>query len=304
MQRVEAANAVSAIKQPLLHRNTAGTAELRQQIMQRVFPIILFTRHHGITAGGGVRDDGPFHAVNLRRAPAGQAIHFFLARHIALILRPDSALARVPFIADEAERPAAHGFADLLEGIGAGDAFGHDEAGKLRLPQSHDQQGRWLMEAEAKALIIQGFQHGDIGPKHLGEGVSLGPAIDGGDAILGQHPFAIMEHQPITQREGQRQPILRSLPALGHLRLDLALRVFGAKLVIDHEGVVARDDRRGPNRIKAGEVRLRNNAERPRRGTLGIGWRAKPARRKASRGTNKASAIHLNLPFQLRRMPQ
>jgi hypothetical protein len=77
-----------------------------------------------------------------------------------------------------------------------------------------------------------------------------------------------MEDEALTQGEGERQVVVGERPALGHLRLDLALGILGTDLVEDHEGVVARDNGRGPDRVEAGEVGLRDDAQHARRTTL------------------------------------
>jgi hypothetical protein len=48
MERVEPRNSIGAIEQALLHHQLAAAPHQRQQVVQRVFPVILLALGHGV----------------------------------------------------------------------------------------------------------------------------------------------------------------------------------------------------------------------------------------------------------------
>ena len=73
-------------------------------------------------------------------------------------------------------------------------------------------------------------------------------------------------HEVAEHRRNRDELVLRNLPALRHLRPDLALLVGGEQGVVDHVAVVARDVGRGPDRIEDLQVRVHHDLQRRLRG--------------------------------------
>jgi hypothetical protein len=85
----------------------------------------------------GIHNDMPFHAIKMRDFwPGGQAWGAALHGNVIGEAFIDNQTAGIEFIGLEAEGPAAHGFAHLLEGIGLGEPLWHDEGRAIgNLPQ-------------------------------------------------------------------------------------------------------------------------------------------------------------------------
>jgi len=113
--------------------------------------------------------------------------------------------------------------------------------------------------------------------------VVLGPAVDAGDAILGEGRLAVMELQAVAQLDRPLQLIVRDGVALGHLRVDIVVLVEAVERV-EHQMAVDLDDGRGaPDRIEDVEVRLGNVAEFLLAGGMGRRSKERSQLRKDSR---------------------
>ena len=76
--------------------------------------------------------------------------------------------------------------------------------------------------------------------------------------------LAVVEQQPVAQAHRPAQPVVLHLMALDHLRLRIELLVAAIQRLEHHRGAVAGDERGGPDRIEACEVRLRHMDQRLR----------------------------------------
>ena len=72
---------------------------------------------------------------------------------------------------------------------------------------------------------------------------------------------AVMELEAVAQREGVGELVVAERPGIDHLRLRLEVLVEREQRVVDHVAVVARDVGRGPDRIEAAQIRLRDELQ-------------------------------------------
>jgi hypothetical protein len=70
-----------------------------------------------------------------------------------------------------------------------------------------------------------------------------------------------VELEPVAQRERVRELILAHFVLVHHLRLDLELLVHREQRVVHHVAVIARDVRRGADRIENAQIGLRDELE-------------------------------------------
>jgi hypothetical protein len=104
MQVVQPGAGIGALGQALTDDDLLAPPQQRDQVVQRVFPVILLAAGQGGGGGGAVGDDGPLDAVDIGRAPAGDAVGLAGGGAITVEPGPDGAAAGVPFVPDEAER--------------------------------------------------------------------------------------------------------------------------------------------------------------------------------------------------------
>jgi len=91
--------------------------------------------------------------------------------------------------------------------------------------------------------------------------VLLPPALDRHDAVFGGHGLAIVELEPVAQRERPLHVVAADGVPVHHLRLDLEARVAGEQRVVDEIGVVPGDVGRGPDRVEDLQVRDGDDAD-------------------------------------------
>jgi sulfur carrier protein ThiS len=80
--------------------------------------------------------------------------------------------------------------------------------------------------------------------------------------------LAVVEFEIGPQLESPGQAVVRDLLRFDHLALRLELLIEAVERVPNHRRGVADHILRAPDRIEIGEVRLRHEAERPRRRAL------------------------------------
>ena len=266
---IEPQAAISATRQPLLHHHLPVAPDQRQQVMQRIFPIILLAGLHRIGRRRRIRNDRPFHPINPRRPATGQPIHRLLPRHIAIKFGPDRTAARVPLIGNEAERARARGIAHLLKRVRRRQPLGQHRHRPLAAPHGQRQKGKGPLQPKPKPPVIQHRKLIHRGPKHLAKTIPRRPTPDRRHAIRRPHRLIIMKSQARTQGEIPLPPLSRNLPALSHLRPHLAGQIHRGDIVIHHHAVIAGDHGRGPDRIQRGQIGLRYHPQRARRTALG-----------------------------------
>ena len=83
------------------------------------------------------------------------------------------------------------------------------------------QQRERLFQPEHDRLVVGRGEF--VGARHqrLAERVARAPALDRGDAVARQHLLAVMEHQPVAQRELPGLAVVFDRVAGDHLRRGL-----------------------------------------------------------------------------------
>ena len=147
-------------------------------------PPVDFPRVQGCRGGGRVGDVDPLDAIDLGHLAAGTPGRGFLAWDVIGVLDVDHLAPRHPLFLDELEGPRTGCIRDRREGIGLGDAFGHDEGHvRRRLGERLQREREGFLKLELERLVVDrcpGFGHF---AELLAEHVALGPALDRGDAI-------------------------------------------------------------------------------------------------------------------------
>ncbi len=220
----------------------------------------------GLQGGGrgrGIDDDVPFDTVEMRDlGPGRQARLADRRRDVVGVALIDDEAAGIEFIRLELERTGADRLAHLGERVGLRDALRHDEGRAVGdLAKRLEQQREGPLQPEADAAVVDHLDRIGDGRELLAERIAPHPAGDRGHHVLRAHRLAIVELQPRPQRDGDDlAAILQHMP-LGHLRLRREIRVEAIEAVVDHVPVVAGDVRRRPDRVEAGQVRLRHHLQ-------------------------------------------
>ena len=204
----------------------------------------------------------PFDAIDLGDLAAGQARRRLAARLVLGILDVDRLLAGLPFVLHEEEGTGAGRILDLLEGIGLGDALGHDEGVARGLAQRLQHDAGRRLEQDLEGLGIDRLHVIDLGPQHLAQRIAHRPALERGHDVLGRDRRAVMEFQPVAQGEGPGELVVGGRPLVDHLRLDLEIAVQREQRVVDQVAVVAHDVRGGPDRIDDLQVGVIDDPQR------------------------------------------
>ena len=148
------------------------------------------------------------------------------------------------------------------------------------------------MQPENDGSVVRRFQRVQPGGDGLADRIALHPAQQRGDAVARQHLLAIMEHQPVSQAHRPAQPVVLHLMALDHLWLRIELLVAAIQGLEHHRGVVAGDQRGGPDRVEACKVRLRHMDQRLRLGAKGGLGERSAAKRGGRRSRKEVTALH------------
>ena len=171
-------------------------------------------------------------------------------------------MARDIVLGGIAEWAAANDFGDLLERIGVGDALRHHHRGWLGFGERGGQAGKGFLQAEDQGAVVLDLQRVQPFLDGLAGRVALHPALQRGDAIAGQHFFAIMEGQAVTQGQGPAFAVLLDDGAFDHLRLGVHLGVAAIEGFVDHVGGVTGGGGGGPHRIHRHQIALRHEHQR------------------------------------------
>ena len=261
--------------------DVAALPQGRNQVGQRPLPPIDFAALQRCCSRGRVGDHHPFHSLDeyplCAREPGGRFLPWAVVRE-PLEYGPGTGQ---PFVLDEAHRPAADMFADLLEGIGRGDPGGHDEAawgGHLSQRQQHLRKRPPQRPAEGP--VIDDGELALHGLDNLAHGLTCSPAPDTGHGIRCQHGLAVVEFQGGPQPERPEEAIRRHILGFNHLALRLQVGIDAVKRVPHEQRGVARDVGGAPDRIEIGQIRMRHETQCACRGALGQSRASEPARRR------------------------
>ena len=197
----------------------------------------------------------PFDAVDLGDLAAGQARGGLGARLVVGVPHVDGLLARLPLVGLEDEGAGADELADLLGGVGVGDALGHHQRRRAaRLGQRIDHQAIGLLQHDLERLVVHGLEAGDEAQQFYAQRVARAPAFQRGDAVLRRHRLAVVPFEAVAEREGVDELVRTQREAVDHLRLGHELVVHGEQRVPHHVAVVAHDVGGGPDRIEHFQV--------------------------------------------------
>ena len=176
--------------------------------------------HLALLQSGGsrclVRLHDPFDPLELCHLAARVEAWRFLPRHVAV--KPCIARAGTgnPFVWKEPERPRSDGFLDLLGARGFRHPLGHHEAVARTEPVQH--LAERLLQPYLKSPVIDDDDIIGRCHQYLPERIAGAPSPQRHHAIFRQHLLAVVEHQPVTQREGPSQLVVRQFVPSAHLR--------------------------------------------------------------------------------------
>ena len=229
--------------------------------------------------------------------PARPKIRHLAARDVFIPPGVVCDRAGLEFVGEEAIRPAADHFLDLLGDRGAGDAFGLDE----NIPRSQREQHRaeWLLEDDPEALVVDCFDLVCDRCNRLSDWILLRPTLDRRDGVARQYRDVVVEDQVIAQRDRLSQFVRRDLGLLGGLRLGGKMVVEREQGVPDHVPVHVGNRREAPQRVDGCEGDRRDEPQRPC-GTLGERRAGEDSGqrggRKSNGGGEQISAAHGGSP--------
>src|SRR5215212_1190382 len=259
-------------------RDVAVLPEHRHEVGDRVLPPIDLAVLQRRRGRSGIGHDDPLDAVDHHLLAAGERRRRRLARHVVGELLEHRLCARNPFALGELHRSRADILVDLLERIGLGEALRHDERHRRRvLGERQLHLGIGLREHPAEGAVVDGGELLLDCLEHEAQRIARRPARQARDHVLGAHRLAVVEFEAGTKLEGPGQPVVGGLLGFDHLALRLQLVVEAVERVPDERRGVADDVLGAPDRVEIGKVRLRHEAQRPRRGALRDGRRRKAA---------------------------
>jgi hypothetical protein len=175
----------------------------------------------------GVRQRGPFDALEQDALAAGQPVRSLRAHGIAI-----EPLEHPGVGGQQAHRPGADRLRDRDAWVGGGEARGHhhrQRRGGFAEREQHRAERR--AQAEAEAAVIQGVQRVQPGGDGLAHTVARHPAPQTGHRVGRHHAGAVVEAQPVAQPEGPVPAVIADLVAGAHLRLRLQLRIHAIQRV-------------------------------------------------------------------------
>ena len=208
--------------------------EQRQHVERQVLHVVDLAHHQGVGAGRLVGHDPQHETVDVHLLAAGEEVGLLLARHVVGIAFQHHRIARPPLALDEAERSRADRLGDALVARRGGETFRqHDRQRRVRLAQHVEQERERLLEDEFEGLGVDGIERGHVGQQHLAQRIAPRPSLQRGHAIGGRHRRAVVPLEAIAQGEGPGELVGAGLPAVDHLRLDLAGLVHREQRVED-----------------------------------------------------------------------
>jgi len=110
-------------------------------------------------------------------------------------------------------------------------------------PHCVRQEPEWTPEPEQDCSVVRRGEVVNRAHQHLPEAIALCPATDAGHAVSRKHRRAVVEHQPIPERQLPEFAIILDRVSSDHLRLGPEAVVLGKKRVENQVGVIARDSR-------------------------------------------------------------
>ena len=213
--------------------------------------------HRGLLVG----HRQPLDAVDLDDLAAGQARGRLGARLVLGIPDVDGLVAGLPFVGLKMKGPEpTNSLICSSAGVSA-IALGHDEGIARGLGERLQHDAGRRLQHELEGLGVDRLGLGHLGPQDLAQRIAHRPALERGQHVLGRDGLAVVELEPVAQREGPGELVGRDVPLVDHLRLDLQVVVEREQRVVDHVAVVAHDEGRGPDRIEDLEVRVHDHAQ-------------------------------------------
>ncbi len=187
------------------------------------FPPIRLAALQRARGRGAVRDHGPDDPVEMRDlGTGGEARRAARVGHVACELLIDDARASHALGGDELEGAGADHLGDLRERVGPRQALGHDRRHVAAgLAERVRQQREGPLEAEDQRLVAVGGKLVGRREERLAEGVALAPAVQGGNAVAGEHGLAVVELEAVAERDAPGLALVRGGGSLRHLRLGL-----------------------------------------------------------------------------------
>ena len=279
----------------VLQHQPVVALQSRDQINRRVLPPVDLVVHQRRHRRRRIRHDRPHHAVEMRHLrPGGKAVRAARRpRHIIRIALHHDARARNPLIGLELERPAANHLGNLTVGVGLGDPLRHHRRGVLR--QRIRQQPERLLQLDLDHLVRRRTHLIHRQRQRLPQRIALVRPRHRSHRIARQNRRAVMELQPVAQRDLPNLAIGRSGGAGRHLRMRRAALVHPIQRVINRQRNVARHIRRRPNRVQRRGIGMRHKAQSAR--VLPPNHRRCGQHRSASqRSLENIAATHISSP--------
>ena len=270
-----------------LHSHSVRLFQHRDQIGQRPFEPIELPGSQRRRGGGGVGLYHPFHPVDMRDFAAGQGGGRFVPRLVFVEFGPGGAGTGHPLDGFETERTGTDGLLDLDRGRGFRHALRHHEAGARPKPEQHLREG--LLQANVKALVVEGLDLVQYRRERLAERVLHHPPCQRRGAVDGPHLFVVVEQQPVAEGEGPGQFVRRQIVTGAHLRTRFEMLVDAVKHIVDQITVRHRRARDGPDRVEIGQIDVWDEAN-GFRGALRDGWARQCGERGG--GSQDGAAVH------------
>ena len=247
----------------VLHRQCQVLAalELRHEIDGRILPPVDLTLRQCRRCGGRIGNEIPHHTIDIDDLRTGIETRLaVLARHIFVVLHIDDTLAGNALRRDELEWAAADRLGDLLHRIGLRQPLRHD--GAIHLPERIRQQRKRLLQPEADHLVRR--RRNLVGTRHQGaaEWIALGKRWIVATQSRASTGMPSWNARPSRECQIPLLAVIADDMAVHHLRLHIEVRIIAIQRIIHGKREVARDVRRGPDRIERGEVRMGRKDDR------------------------------------------
>ena len=140
--------------------------------------------------------------------------------------------------------------------------------GVALLPSASSILRKGLLQHPAEGAVVDGGKLVLDSLDHQAQLIARRPAIEARHHVFGQHRLAVVELEPRPQPERPGEAVRRHLLGLDHLALRLQLVVHAVKRVPHQRRGVAHHVCGAPDRIEIGEIGLRHETQRARRGAL------------------------------------
>ena len=217
----------------IVHRDQhAGRGpQHRAEIDQRLFDPVDLALLQGGGGGRRIRLHDPFDPLEMRHLAARVETRRFLTRHVAIEARITRTGAGNPLAGEEPERPRSNRFLDLLGGRRLRHALGHHEAASCAKSVEHLTER--LFQPDLEPPVVDGNDFIRHPRQLLAERIARGPTLQRHHAVLRQDLFAVVEGEPVAQRERPGQLVGRNVVPRAHLRLHLVAGVDPVQRIVN-----------------------------------------------------------------------